>query len=976
MSLNMISTDKLQSFIQDLSSSQKDQLLNLLNSQQDTQPQPQQEQNQEEQILDDQIIHPLQIHNSAFSTPDSNSYINTINSDITTTIPRTINNNDNIHTINTINTPNKNTNVDAILIRITTKLNNLNNFNNKLGLNINQNENDLNSFKFFLNQLNVNLNNYENYLINNEKILNDDFKKSLNAFNKIFNILNKFQLINDNNNNSITKNFNFENFLNSNSNKFKNIIKDFDDSNLKDLNYYINTDPNFKNYTLLDLNNELNLNLIKIRPIFIDIIIEFSKKILKFYDFLQKLNDYYSNDNNNDGNFLDNLPSIEDSKFYSNLNDTKDELKQIEIIKLILNSSKFIEINPILINKLNIEINNLRIELNKRIDNFNTIINNINDLKILLFDDENDDIMDFDNEFDEIKLNNDELNLIANQSIDNYSLDNLNNFKKIESKLAQIKEKRQLMLDYYVEECENYFKILSQKDLNNIEFNLIDFLKFNKNLKLKSFINFKNLLINLKFEKLKHLKEFIFQFRERIKNYWNILMYDENYCLNDFKEFYINDESKYDEDLLNLHSNYILKLRNEIDEIKPLLKLISNLNELKSDKKSLDLSIKDPSRLLKRNSFKILKNEEKLRNKLNKLLRLTINELRLKIKEFEFKYNRFFIINNENYSITLNNLEIELLGKNSHHNYHQNKKLKSIRGRSNERSIQTSRERSRSKSLPRKEILASSTRQNKPPIPIPRSRPISRSNSGTLSRSNSNLSSKNRSVSRKSINDPFDSKEVKDISPTKYNHSSSSNTSSSSDSSCCSSYINQQPRKITGSVLLSSNAHKINLEKLNTNDSLLLLPSSSSKINKKNIIIPEIPVISNFTIHQDTENNNLDINYSKPSSPSKLPIYKSYTATNNIITNTRSYLNRIPTSPVKFKDTVQHSNNDQVPEPISSDFECDDEDNDINGETLTLRDNKENYQPIINKSESVKFDNPTNSNNSLQNNSNLEIDTN
>ncbi|GME95676.1 unnamed protein product [[Candida] boidinii] len=458
-------------------------------------------------------------------------------------------------------------------------------------------------------------------------------------------------------------------------------------------------------------------------------------------------------------------------------------------------------------------------------------------------------------------------------------------------------------------------------------------------------------------------------------------MYDENYCLNDFKEFYINDESKYDEFLLNLHSNYILKLRNEIDEIKPLLKLISNLNELKSDKILLDLSIKDPSRLLKRNSFKILKNEEKLRNKLNKLLPLTINELKLKIKEFELKYNRFFIINNENYSITLNNLEIELLG--NHHN--QNKKFKSIRGRSIEKSSQISRERSRSRSLPRKEILASSTRQNRqqqqhqqPP------RSISRSNSRTLSRSNSNLSSKNRSVSRKSINDPFNSKEIKDISPTKYinNHSSSSDSSSSSSSSS----INQQPRKISGSVLLSANAHKINLEKLNTNDSLLLLSSSStssSTVKNKDIIIPEIPIISSFNIHQDTnnnnnnDNNNIDKNYLKPLSPSKLPIYKSSISTNNIITNTRSYLNRIPTSPVKFKDTVKHSNNDQVPEPISSDFECDD-DNDENTEKLTLKDNKENYQPILNKS--LELDNSINPDNNLQNNlqnnSNIEINTN
>jgi hypothetical protein len=59
---------------------------------------------------------------------------------------------------------------------------------------------------------------------------------------------------------------------------------------------------------------------------------------------------------------------------------------------------------------------------------------------------------------------------------------------------------------------------------------------------------------------------------------------------------------QYTDELFASHEAYVAELRSEVEELKPLLRLVEKRDELKADKAEYETIISDPSRLLVKGS--------------------------------------------------------------------------------------------------------------------------------------------------------------------------------------------------------------------------------------------------------------------------------------------------------------------------------------------------------------------------------------
>ncbi|KAH3688566.1 hypothetical protein WICPIJ_000447 [Wickerhamomyces pijperi] len=129
-----------------------------------------------------------------------------------------------------------------------------------------------------------------------------------------------------------------------------------------------------------------------------------------------------------------------------------------------------------------------------------------------------------------------------------------------------------------------------------------------------------------------YTKEFIEDAKTEIKSLWDTLCYSED-KRNGLYEFY-QTESLDDKTLETLESE-ILRLKQEYQTYKPLLSLTSEFKSLLLDRERLDESTKDSSRLIKKNSHKILMEEEKLRKKLTRQLPKVVSDIKDKLSEMK-----------------------------------------------------------------------------------------------------------------------------------------------------------------------------------------------------------------------------------------------------------------------------------------------------------------------------------------------------
>ncbi|KAL6937402.1 hypothetical protein ACO0RG_003907 [Hanseniaspora osmophila] len=103
-----------------------------------------------------------------------------------------------------------------------------------------------------------------------------------------------------------------------------------------------------------------------------------------------------------------------------------------------------------------------------------------------------------------------------------------------------------------------------------------------------------------------------------------------------------DQNSELDEILLSRCEKEVSILEERYKLYEPLLKLLEVFERYMQDKAELERSSKDSSRLLSRNSHKILLNEERLRKKISKNFPTIVKSLLIKLTGFEDQFNRPF----------------------------------------------------------------------------------------------------------------------------------------------------------------------------------------------------------------------------------------------------------------------------------------------------------------------------------------------
>lgn len=315
--------------------------------------------------------------------------------------------------------------------------------------------------------------------------------------------------------------------------------------------------------------------------------------------------------------------------------DIMNDLRDINYnIVRVIRSLNFTKIDHNLIQSINDNIQHYEILLNERTSKMNTIINQCFDIiESLEFNDEQ--LMNIQKFYSDqeggyfdietlkfIQLNPKEFGL------NTVHLNFIENFQNLLLKIKQSKEKK---WNYYHTNCSKLWEKLNE-DKAYIE----NFISCNGNLTDNSIINFKMELNRLMTKRSKNIDKFIIDTKNEINTYWDKLYYTEDQKRM-FKHYQFKDnfdESFDKEVILNDHEIELSNLKDEYDNKKVILEQYEELNELLKDKEFLVESSKDSSRLLSKNSCKILLNEERIRKKLLKTLPKLVSELKDKVIEY------------------------------------------------------------------------------------------------------------------------------------------------------------------------------------------------------------------------------------------------------------------------------------------------------------------------------------------------------
>ncbi|CAI4064663.1 hypothetical protein SUVZ_08G0990 [Saccharomyces uvarum] len=154
-------------------------------------------------------------------------------------------------------------------------------------------------------------------------------------------------------------------------------------------------------------------------------------------------------------------------------------------------------------------------------------------------------------------------------------------------------------------------------------------------------------LTRLELMKKKLIKKLISDSWDKIRELWDTLQYSEESRSNFiivFEELRRNAATlQEDELLLETCERELKRLEDKLILYKPILGLIADFESLQKDQEFLEKSSKDSSRLLSRNSHKILLTEEKMRKRITRHFPRIINDLRLKLEEAEGLFDQPFM---------------------------------------------------------------------------------------------------------------------------------------------------------------------------------------------------------------------------------------------------------------------------------------------------------------------------------------------
>lgn len=193
------------------------------------------------------------------------------------------------------------------------------------------------------------------------------------------------------------------------------------------------------------------------------------------------------------------------------------------------------------------------------------------------------------------------------------------------------------------------------------------FLSQNSGLSLSVLRNLTHELEKMENMKKKLIKTLISESLQKIKELWFSLKYDDHEQAQFLCKFDSMKSSSTnlqdDEQLLELCECEVKELEKKMAIYKPVLVLIEEFKRLQADKLSLEESSKDSSRLLLRNSHKILLQEEKTRKKITRHFPRVIQELKEGLLKIEDIFGKPLNTDGENFMDQVTRQEEDLMSK-------------------------------------------------------------------------------------------------------------------------------------------------------------------------------------------------------------------------------------------------------------------------------------------------------------------------
>lgn len=251
----------------------------------------------------------------------------------------------------------------------------------------------------------------------------------------------------------------------------------------------------------------------------------------------------------------------------------------------------------------------------------------------------------------------------------------LNYVSKFADVLEKIREAKQVKLDYYLRTCNELWTKLGERE----EY-MTNFLNANSSLTDISLMNFKMELNRLYVRRSEFIENFIADSRMEIEELWN-KMYISESQRKTFKyfDYDINDDDLDKESVLNEHEEELFKLKKEFGMKENILNMYEQVNELVRDQNFLRDSSKDSSRLLSKNSCKILLHEEKIRKRIIRNMPKLLENLKAEVIKYNNEQlncgNKPFTLNGEDFFEKL--LVIESEQSNHGKNRNSRNKLRS-----------------------------------------------------------------------------------------------------------------------------------------------------------------------------------------------------------------------------------------------------------------------------------------------------------
>ncbi|AGO10129.1 AaceriAAR137Wp [[Ashbya] aceris (nom. inval.)] len=225
-----------------------------------------------------------------------------------------------------------------------------------------------------------------------------------------------------------------------------------------------------------------------------------------------------------------------------------------------------------------------------------------------------------------------------------------------------IKSKRAYEKENLVKRCECLWEKLKISPC------YIDkFKQENDSLTVQHLNNFVKELERLESMKKKLIRSLIEDSWARIKELWNLMHFNDN----DRTEFTILYENmvstssslEENEKVLDLCEKQIRALEKKYAIVKPMLELVDEFKVLHKERLELEESSKDSSRLLSRNSHKILLQEEKARKRVTRHFPSVIYQLKMKLVQYVEEFREDFLVDGRPFLEIVNEEQEQLHSK-------------------------------------------------------------------------------------------------------------------------------------------------------------------------------------------------------------------------------------------------------------------------------------------------------------------------